>query len=177
MEDAAVDAYIDFCRKALLPLEPRSERKLHPLKQLSRSIRSLMTITADLVYRQPNSDAAPSLLSEYFPLAPASSSSDDDDDPQPPQSPPAQKFTATQVHEDTPALAPGQAYAIYSTQDALGSLPAELDAVMARAAAWAGVEGEYVCGVVERYERRLGRWWAGVGRREREKEKDRDLEA
>ena len=80
MDDAAVDAYIDFCQKALLPPEPRSERELRSLKQPSRAIRSLMTITANLVCRQrnptqPNSDAAPSLLSEYFPLAPASSSS------------------------------------------------------------------------------------------------------
>lgn len=79
-------------------------------------------------------------------------------------------MTATHPHESSSELRPGQAYAIYHTQDVLGALPEEYEAVVRRAALWAGVEEEYVCGMVERYEHRLARWWAGVRRRE-EKEK------
>lgn len=76
-------------------------------------------------------------------------------------------MTAVRVHEDSKELLPGQAYAIYHTQDVLGCLPEEYDTVVKRAAKWAGVEEDYVCGVVERYENRLARWWAGVRRKEK----------
>lgn len=79
-------------------------------------------------------------------------------------------MTATHPHEASTELRPGHAYAIYHTQDVLGALPEDYEVVVRRAARWAGVEEEYVCGVVERYEHRLARWWSGVKRRE-EKEK------
>ena len=110
------------------------------------------------------------VLSEYFPLpshtTPASSASPSP--PTAPAAPPEPPLPAQPPHETSTALRPGQAYAIYNTQDVLGALPADLERVVRRAARWAGVEEEYVCGVVERYERRLVRWWAGVRKRERE---------
>ena len=57
-------------------------------------------------------------------------------------------------------LRPGEEYAIYNTSDALGTLPPQYDAVIKRAARWCGVQDDYVAGVVERFERRLLRWWA-----------------
>ena len=62
---------------------------------------------------------------------------------------------------------PGEEYAIYNTQDILGSLPTDLELVISRAAKWAGVEDNYVCGAVERFERRLLRWWERQQRKER----------
>ena len=69
--------------------------------------------------------------------------------------------------ENSTELRPGQAHRIYNTQDILGTLPEEYELVVQRVARWAGVGDEYVCGVVERYERRLARWWDRVRRSER----------
>lgn len=66
------------------------------------------------------------------------------------------------------ALLPGQAYPIYDSLDSLGELPQDLEAVIARAAIWTGVDQDYVIGVVERFEHRLVRW----GKRERKKKED-----
>ena len=62
--------------------------------------------------------------------------------------------------EEEDSLRPGEKYVIYNTFDALGTLPQQYDAVMKRAAHWCGVDDDYVAGVVERFERRLLRWWA-----------------
>ncbi|KAI6163014.1 hypothetical protein EDD17DRAFT_1813860, partial [Pisolithus thermaeus] len=56
-------------------------------------------------------------------------------------------------------LQPGESYTIYHSGDVLGSLPSELDVIIQRACQWAGVSSDYICSVVERYERRLVRWW------------------
>ncbi|KAI0771603.1 hypothetical protein BD413DRAFT_625029 [Trametes elegans] len=70
--------------------------------------------------------------------------------------------------DDSPeSLRPGQDYPIYNTQDILGTIPGDLELVVARAASWAGVEDEYVLGVVERFERRVVRWWENLRRRGR----------
>ncbi|OBZ70088.1 hypothetical protein A0H81_09999 [Grifola frondosa] len=74
---------------------------------------------------------------------------------------------ANSVDASEEALHPGQCYVIYNTLDLLGSLPEEYELVISRAARWAGVDDDYVCGVVERFERRLVRWWDGVRRKER----------
>lgn len=76
-------------------------------------------------------------------------------------------MSATRVHEASSEPRPGQAYKIFQTQDLLGALPEDFDAIVKCAAKWAGVEEDYVCGVVERYEHRLARWWSGVRRREK----------
>jgi RNA polymerase I-specific transcription initiation factor RRN7 len=58
-------------------------------------------------------------------------------------------------------MSPGQSYAIYRSRDVTGSLPEELEMVCGRAARWVGVKDIYFCSVVERFERRLVKWWDG----------------
>ena len=74
---------------------------------------------------------------------------------------------ANMIAEGVDQLQPGEEYAIYNTQDILGSLPTDLELVISRAARWAGVEDNYVCGAVERLERRVHRWWDRQQRKER----------
>lgn len=65
-----------------------------------------------------------------------------------------------QANEGKPdILQPGESYTIYHSGDVLGNVPSELDVIIQRACRWAGVSSDYICGVVERYERRLVRWW------------------
>ncbi len=71
------------------------------------------------------------------------------------------------IAEGVDQLQPGEEYTIYNTQDILGSLPTDLELVISRAAKWAGVEDNYVCGAVERFERRVLRWWDRQQRKER----------
>lgn len=59
----------------------------------------------------------------------------------------------------------GEGYTVYNTQDVLGTVPEDYALVVGRAAQWTGVDAEYIYGVVERYERRLVRWWDGMRRR------------
>ncbi|EIM88109.1 uncharacterized protein STEHIDRAFT_95050 [Stereum hirsutum FP-91666 SS1] len=61
----------------------------------------------------------------------------------------------------------GEGYTVYNTQDVLGTVPEDYALVVGRAAQWTGVDAEYIYGVVERYERRLVRWWDGMRRRGR----------
>ncbi|RDX55592.1 hypothetical protein OH76DRAFT_1338779 [Lentinus brumalis] len=78
-------------------------------------------------------------------------------------------MAANSINTKSDTLRPGEQYTIYNTQDILGSLPEDMDLVVARAARWAGVDDAYLCGVVERFERRVVRWWDTAKRREREK--------
>ncbi|KAH9951607.1 hypothetical protein B0H21DRAFT_775794 [Amylocystis lapponica] len=78
------------------------------------------------------------------------------------------KLSANVIEAGDRAMRPGECYNIYSTADVLGSVPADYEAVVRRAGHWAGVDEDYVCGVVERFERRFVRWWDGVKRQERE---------
>lgn len=64
-----------------------------------------------------------------------------------------------QDDEEEGDLRPGEKHAIYNTFDTLGTLPQQYDVVIKRAAHWCGVHDDYVAGVVERFERRLLRWW------------------
>lgn len=68
-------------------------------------------------------------------------------------------MSGTPLSLDEEALLPGQAYAVYNTLDLLGVLPQDYEALVKRAAHWAGVDHDYVCSVVEYYERRLLRSW------------------
>ncbi|KAI9001035.1 hypothetical protein BD414DRAFT_473429 [Trametes punicea] len=76
-------------------------------------------------------------------------------------------MNANKVDDGVDSLRPGQNYPIYNTQDILGSVPEDLEFVVSRAARWAGVDEDYIFGVVERFERRVLRWWEGVKRKER----------
>lgn len=60
---------------------------------------------------------------------------------------------------DMGILEPGEMYTIYDAKDVLGNLSGDLKMIVERSARWAGVDCDFVCGVVERYERRLVRWW------------------
>lgn len=77
------------------------------------------------------------------------------------------KWTANASKGDGDTLLSGEQYAIYNTQDILGSLPDDLNLVISRAAKWAGVDEVYLSGVVERFERRVVRWWDNRRKQER----------
>ncbi|KIJ70044.1 hypothetical protein HYDPIDRAFT_79247 [Hydnomerulius pinastri MD-312] len=71
-----------------------------------------------------------------------------------------QGLSSTKVNDDNlGVIEPGESYTIYHSRDTLGNLSPELDLLVQRSAGWAGVDGDFLCGVVERYERRLVRWW------------------
>ena len=57
--------------------------------------------------------------------------------------------------DDSEGLLAGEEYKIWSARDVDGALPEELERVVNRAAAVAGVRVEYMVGVVETFERRL----------------------
>lgn len=61
-------------------------------------------------------------------------------------------------------------YTIYEAKDVLGNIPGDLEIVVDRCARWAGIRCDYLCGVVERYERRLVRWWQDKRRERGEQE-------
>lgn len=54
---------------------------------------------------------------------------------------------------------PGSKYKVYHALDMFGTLPAEYQMMLDQGAKWIGVEEGYLSGIVERYERRLIRWW------------------
>ncbi|KAJ7228580.1 hypothetical protein GGX14DRAFT_509131 [Mycena pura] len=68
---------------------------------------------------------------------------------------------ATELQKGEAVLRPGEEYALCQSAE----MPDGYAAVVARAAEWVGVREEYVCAVVENYERRLWRWWQGARRR------------
>lgn len=82
----------------------------------------------------------------------------------PPPAPLAANLPAEGLGAEQQPLLPGQGYRIYDAQDVLGELPEAYEALVARAAWWAGVEVGEMGRVVERYEHRLVRWWKGEKR-------------
>lgn len=78
-------------------------------------------------------------------------------------------LAATVINEgETDDLRPGESYTIYHSRDVLGNLPEEQALIITRSAKWVGVSDDYLCGVIERFERRLQRWYDKERRRERE---------
>jgi RNA polymerase I-specific transcription initiation factor RRN7 len=76
------------------------------------------------------------------------------------------KLRANRLKADNPdAMLPGQPYTIFNARDVLGTLPEEYELVVSRAARWAGVPDEYLSSVIERFERRVVRWWDGEKKR------------
>jgi len=69
-------------------------------------------------------------------------------------------------------LQPAESYTVYHSRDVLGNLPEEQALIITRSAKWVGVSDDYLCGVVERFERRLQRWYYKERRRERDEEDD-----
>ncbi|KAI0650789.1 hypothetical protein C8Q79DRAFT_1007021 [Trametes meyenii] len=119
----------------------------------------------------PREDRLPvrNVTTDHFPLSehPASPAPHRaaDDDPTPVSRP---EMNANAIDDGLDVLRPGQNYHIYNTQDILGTVPPDLELVVNRAAKWAGVDDDYVLGVVERFERRLVRWIETVKRKERD---------
>ncbi|KAI0770859.1 hypothetical protein BC629DRAFT_1642210 [Irpex lacteus] len=150
LNDAEMDAYLDFCEKALLSHEDTSNQNI--------------------------------LLRDFFPLQPPSKSKSNlTTQDSPVQMPPQQQrrpLPATPLPTTSAApsdsLNPGQSYRIYHTSDILGALPGDYEFVVQRVAWWTGVDEEYVCGVVERYERRLARWWDKIRKEESRKKTGRE---
>ncbi|KAI0719577.1 hypothetical protein C8T65DRAFT_706255 [Cerioporus squamosus] len=142
MDDKMLDDYLAFCEKALLPREDR------------------------LPPRNATTDQFP-LGRPSRPPTPTGPS--DQEQPTEGDGFPGVNMSANSIDTKSDVLRPGEQYTIYNTQDILGSLPDDMELVIARAAKWAGVDDAYVSGVVERFERRVVRWWDNAKRREREK--------
>ncbi|EMD40759.1 hypothetical protein CERSUDRAFT_130984 [Gelatoporia subvermispora B] len=136
-DDRTLDRYIAFAEKALL--SPLEPRK---------SQRSAVTDFFPLEMGESVTAEHVRLHSQVLPSIPPASS-------------------APRHDRNDGTLHPGEQYPIYNAQDILGTFPDEYDTVIRRAAHWAGVDGDYISGVVERFERRLVRWW---GRRQKERE-------
>ncbi|KAF8076486.1 hypothetical protein FPV67DRAFT_1558944 [Lyophyllum atratum] len=77
------------------------------------------------------------------------------------------RATMVEDEESGKGLRPGEGYRIYRARDVEGKMETEYGAVVGRAARWAGVSVEHMGGIVETYERRVGRWWERT-RRSRE---------
>ncbi|KDQ64561.1 hypothetical protein JAAARDRAFT_52507 [Jaapia argillacea MUCL 33604] len=135
LDSGQLDAYLDFCDKALLG-------------------------TRD--FKQE-----PSVLSHLFPLKRTN--------PEAPENPilkPQHPSLSASVPDNTKngdELRPGESYRIYNARDIFGTLPGEYETVVQRGGRWAGVSDECVNAIVERFERRLVRWWEGVKRQEKRK--------
>lgn len=61
--------------------------------------------------------------------------------------------------DETSVLIPGAVVSMYRGVDVTGLMPADYDVVLSAAATWSGFAAADVAVVVERYERRLVRWW------------------
>ncbi|KAG2348989.1 hypothetical protein BDR05DRAFT_902854 [Suillus weaverae] len=82
-----------------------------------------------------------------------------------------ERLSATMINiSETNVLQPGESYTIYHSRDVLGNLPEEQALIITRSAKWVGVSDDYLCGVVERFERRLRRWYYKERRREKEEQ-------
>ncbi|CCM01610.1 uncharacterized protein FIBRA_03670 [Fibroporia radiculosa] len=107
---------------------------------------------------------------DFFPLERHSSQMSSPPQDENLDAPAALKATPLDAEDDH--LRPGEIYAIYNTLDVLGSIPVQYEVVVRRAAHWAGVPEDYVAGVVERFERRLVRWWRREGKQQRDDESE-----
>ncbi|KAI0774250.1 hypothetical protein C8Q74DRAFT_820588 [Fomes fomentarius] len=138
MDDEMLDEYLQFCEKALLPREDC---------MLARN-----ATTDQFPLRRDTSPGSSAMRSEMRNRA---------------EEPERGKWTASAFKGDGDVLVSGEQYTIYNTQDILGSLPDNLNLVISRAANWAGVDEVYLSGVVERFERRVVRWWDNRRKQER----------
>jgi RNA polymerase I-specific transcription initiation factor RRN7 len=83
---------------------------------------------------------------------------------------------ATSLPSISSDLRSGQSYRIYHSSDVSGILPEDYQLIIRRVSKWTGVDERYVCGVVERFERRLVRWWHNTKKEEPQKNKGNDEE-
>ncbi|PFH52800.1 hypothetical protein AMATHDRAFT_73927 [Amanita thiersii Skay4041] len=57
------------------------------------------------------------------------------------------------------SLRPGAEYTIWSGRDVFGNVPEEYWEIIKKAARWTGVDEDYLCDVIDKYEGRLMSWW------------------
>ncbi|KAF7977443.1 hypothetical protein HWV62_3609 [Athelia sp. TMB] len=163
--------------------------EMETLGETLRSDRHMFVVTALvrlLLAHGPNPDfcektllrpgkEAQTTLVDYFPLSKESPDLQMSVEPFPFPLPRVLK----EWNEDaTPGWRPGQVYTVYNTQDILGSIPDQYAGILCRAARLVGVADDYLNGVIEKYERRLMRWWDGEKRKSEEiKGHEEELEA
>jgi RNA polymerase I-specific transcription initiation factor RRN7 len=148
-----IDEYFDFCDKALMRADEKTSKAI--------------TFSSDTLFSAV-CVAERNLLKDYFPLKTGNSRSQgttckDAAD--------FSKLPTNLLKDDIEdVVLSGESYTIYNARDVLGTLPEEYELVISRAARWVGVPGEYLSGVIEKFERRVVHWWDGEKRRLKEEE-------
>ncbi|KAA1466439.1 hypothetical protein DENSPDRAFT_768843 [Dentipellis sp. KUC8613] len=140
LSDPMIDEYLRFCEKALLG---------HGISETGMDSR---------------------VVDEYFPLGTQQWGSEPHrlaDGGATAEARVTNALQAAPLTDDATNEEPGAVYTIYNSRDVLGTVSEEYEMVVGRAARVTGVGDEYMGGVVEKYERRLTRWWDGVRRGER----------
>ncbi|PCH41046.1 hypothetical protein WOLCODRAFT_118149 [Wolfiporia cocos MD-104 SS10] len=130
MDAETLDQYLEFCETALLPREDRRAES--------------NVVMQHFPLQENHSLTNMQRLQQEITLG----------DPQPLPA----TLPALALREDE-CLRPGDSISIYNNLDVLGDLPEQYELVVRRAAHWAGVDEDYVSGVVERYERRIMSLW------------------
>ncbi|KAL0070682.1 hypothetical protein AAF712_001903 [Marasmius tenuissimus] len=133
MSDEAIDDYLSFCEHALLP-------------------------SAD------HDRSGDKLLKNYFALAEPRETGRNQQKMPESRIPTRPKFNRTDVStSDEKRVRPGESYTIHHSRDVTGTMNEEMELVVRRGAQWVGISEDYLCGVVEKYERRFARWWKETG--------------
>ncbi|KAK1236484.1 hypothetical protein PQX77_000261 [Marasmius sp. AFHP31] len=133
LSDEAIDDYLSFCEHALLP--PADDDR--------------------------NGDK---LLKNYFALAEPRETGRNQQKMPESRIPTRPKFNRTDVSTgDEKRVRPGESYTVHHSRDVTGTMNEEMELVVRRGAQWVGISEDYLCGVVEKYERRLARWWKETG--------------
>jgi len=145
MTDTEIDTYLEFCEKALL----REDGQVLNKESGFQSVAHLFPLGGR---REHDPPALPSLSSSHPPSLSL-------------YEPPG---TGLAEEEDAPLL-PGQDIKVFNSSDILGCLPPDYEVVLELGGYWAGVGKEAVAMLVERFERRLGRW---VDQRKQKQRKD-----
>ncbi|THH19848.1 hypothetical protein EW146_g1408 [Bondarzewia mesenterica] len=145
---------------------------LHPADLSESMMDEYLDFCEKALIGGPDSQSRERVLDQYFPLSAKETVSERTN---------AEKgrmaASRATVPVDDAELEPGEEYTIYNSRDVLGTVPDAYDAVMERASRWTGVPEEYLCGVTEKYERRVVRWWDGIRRKEsRERGQEREDE-
>lgn len=140
LDDTALDEYLDFCQKVLV--DPNRDGGWFHEAHDERDTQCTWS-----EHR---------VIDNYFPLANGTAYLMQDERPglRGRGLPPTKKNDG-----DMDILEPGEMYTIYDAKDVLGNLSGDLKMIVEKSARWVGIDCDFVCGLVERYERRLVRWW------------------
>ncbi|KAI5124915.1 hypothetical protein M0805_007343 [Coniferiporia weirii] len=129
-DECALDAYLEFCERALLYKGKAGDALVAEHFPMQRGMYGDDRISA--LSTDSSNDGGQAVL----PTVPVAS-----------------------VKSSTSTTRPGESYTIYNGQDVLGMLPNEYTEILRRAALWTDVSGDDLNMVVERFERRLVRLW------------------